>query len=90
MSTIDRIPRVLETDDLAAEETATGFPLERTVKADAAAVVVLTVSSYTKSIVKPFEATEPLRYTGEVWSTEELFVARVIAENDGASLPATS
>ena len=41
-------------------------------------------------MVNPFEPTEPLRYTGEVWSTEELFVVRVIAENDGASLPATS
>ena len=45
VSTIDRIPRVLKTEDLATEETTTAFPSERTVKADAAAVVVLTVSS---------------------------------------------
>lgn len=43
--TIDRIPSVLKTEDLATEETTTGFPSERTVKADAEAVVVLTVSS---------------------------------------------
>ena len=45
VSTIDRIPRVLKTEDLATEETTTAFPSESTVKADAAAVVVLTVSS---------------------------------------------
>ena len=71
------------------DEMVTGLPLTVTTKSLVVAVVDLIVSLYVNVIVVPLEPRTAELRTGPVWSTLELLVT-VVAANDAASLPAVS
>jgi len=70
-------------------EMVTGLPFTVTTKSVAVAVVDFSVSLYVNVNVVPFEPKTAVLSTGPVWSTLELLVTDVAA-NDAASLPAVS
>ena len=71
------------------DEMVTGLPFTVTTKSLVVAVVDLIVSLYVNVIVVPLEPRTAELRTGPVWSTLELLVT-VVAANDAASLPAVS
>ena len=90
VSTIDLRPVVLF-GPIATELMGTDEPFDRTVKLEASGnEVVCNFSLNVTVMLSPLDATDPVEYTGPVWSTVELFVPKVIALKESASLPATS